>query len=60
MKKIIKKNYSPPLIQVVKVEMEACISSASNFINDNRINHRWGSVGKYAENIKNSKKNEII
>lgn len=27
MKKIIKKNYSPPLIQVVKAKMEACISS---------------------------------
>ncbi|AQW90086.1 hypothetical protein [Elizabethkingia anophelis] len=60
MKKIIKKNYSRPVIQVVKVEMEACISSVSNFINNNRINRRWGSVGKYSENIKNNKKDEII
>nr|DAC76085.1 TPA_exp: hypothetical protein [Elizabethkingia anophelis]DAC76148.1 TPA_exp: hypothetical protein [Elizabethkingia anophelis] len=40
--------------------MEACISSVSNFINNNRINRRWGSVGKYSENIKNNKKDEII
>ncbi|MCT4288140.1 hypothetical protein HZP25_15655 [Elizabethkingia anophelis] len=51
-----KKLYVPPTIQMIKVEMEACISSASNFINDNGINPRWGSMNKYTEVIKDSKK----
>ncbi|HFK5510767.1 TPA: hypothetical protein ACGZ9U_001683 [Elizabethkingia anophelis] len=42
---------------MIKVEMEASwISSVSNFINDNGINSRWGSMGKYAEVIKNNEK----
>ncbi|WP_454059231.1 hypothetical protein [Elizabethkingia ursingii] len=46
----------PPQIQVINVEMEACFSSASAFMPDNGINRRWGSIGRYAENIKNDMK----
>ncbi|MCL1671527.1 hypothetical protein [Elizabethkingia ursingii] len=56
MKKIIKRNYSPPVIQMVKVEMEAGFSSASAFMNNNGSNRRWGSMGKYTESISNNKK----
>ncbi len=45
------KKYIPPVIKMIKIEMEACISSVSNFINDNEINRRWESMGKYSENI---------
>lgn len=50
MKKKIKKKYTPPVIQVIKVEMESCISSASAFMDNKGINPRWGSIGKYTEN----------
>ncbi|HCD9234060.1 TPA: hypothetical protein NEG48_001033 [Elizabethkingia anophelis] len=52
MKKLIKKKYIPPTIQVIKVEMEASFSSASAFMSDNGINRRWGSMGKYTEHIR--------
>ncbi|OPC52963.1 hypothetical protein BAY06_02400 [Elizabethkingia anophelis] len=45
------KKYTPPVIEMIKVEMEACIPSLLNFINDNGVNRRWGSMGKYSDNI---------
>lgn len=45
---------------MIKVEMETSISSASNFIDDNGINRRWGSMEKYTEMIKKIKNEETI
>ncbi|CAM3668509.1 hypothetical protein ELOC111193_15830 [Elizabethkingia occulta] len=36
--------------------MEAGFSSASAFMDNNTINRRWGSMGKYTESINNNQK----
>ncbi|MCT4216550.1 hypothetical protein J2O08_13470 [Elizabethkingia anophelis] len=48
---IIKKEYQPPLIEILKIEMEAGFASASTFTNNQGINRRWASSEKYIEKV---------
>ncbi|MEN5132553.1 hypothetical protein [Elizabethkingia anophelis] len=52
MEKIKKKDYDPPKIEIMKVDMEGGFHSGSVFDPNHKVTSRWGILGKYIKRIK--------